>query len=193
MLADCLDTSQPSSLSRIKNHNIPVMNLNKFGNEKGLLVCYQKAFTPSDIRNKYVIYPLNIPYVQLEIEKWIVDTNSTQFADGFMFREIKFWRLDVYAEKTVVYNYALFEGEYVPLLCEIWRVICKCRELQKTASNTDMVAYLEDMTNQKDNPFYNANANRKRNNEKKKLKSTTSNTNIVSFGESNNNNIELDF
>lgn len=190
MLADRLDTSQPSNISRIKNHNIPVENLNKFGNEKGLLVCYQKAITPSDIRNKYIIYPLSIPYAQLEIEKWIVDTNSAQFANGFIFKEIKFWRLDVYAEKTVVYDKALFEGEYVPRLCEVWGIICKCRDLQKTASSTDMATYLEDMANQKDNPFYNA--NQKRNNEKKKLKSTINNTRIVSFGESNND-IELDF
>lgn len=192
MLADQLDrnTIQSSTWqSRIKNHNIPVENLNKFGNEKGLLVCYQKAITPSDIRNKYVIYPLGMPYVQLEIEKWIVDTNSSQFADGFIFKEIKFWRLDVYAEKTVVYDQALFEGEYVPQLCNVWDIICKCRKLQKIGS-ADMATYLEDMENQKDNPFYNP--NKKRNNEKKKIKSTVGTTSIVSFGESNNN-IELDF
>jgi hypothetical protein len=174
--------------SRIKNHNIPVDNLNKFGNEKGLLVWYQKVITSSDTRNKYVIYPLQIKYERLEIEKWIVDTNSTQFKDGFMFKEVKYWRLDVYAEKTVVYDQGLFEGEYVPRLCDIWNVICKCRDLQKKSS-MDIIAYIEDMENQKDNPFYNENKR------KKKIKSTTSTasiTNVISFGKSNNN-IELDF
>jgi len=187
MLADKLDTSQPSYVSRIKNHNIPVDNLNKFGNEKGLLVWYQKAITPSDIRNKYIMYPLSVPYQQLEIEKWIVDTNSAQFACGFIFKEVKFWRLDVYAEKTVVYDQNLFEGEYVPRLCEVWEIICKFRDLQKTGiSPTVMTSYIEDIENQKDNPFYNENK------KKRKMKSTTSTTSIVSFSESNND-IELDF
>ena len=191
MLADRLDTSQPSNLSRIKNHNIPVDNLNRFGNEKGLLVWYQKVISSSDIKNKYVIYPIRNKYLQLDIEQWIVDTNSAQFANGFMFKEVKFWRLDVYAEKTIVYNQALYEGEYVPRLCHIWEIICKCRELQKNGS-VDLEAYIEDMTNQKDNPFYNENKRNKRNQKNKKMKSTVSNTSIVSFGESNND-IELDF
>lgn len=199
MLSDQLDrsTSAGSSgfqwQSRIKNRNIPVENLNKFGNEKGLLIWYQKVVSASanDIRNKYIMYPLNIPYREQEIEKWIVDTNSAQFANGFQFKEIKYWRLDVYAEKTVVYDSAVFEGEYVPRLCNVWDIICKCRELQK-AGKTDIAAYLEDMENQKDNPFYNENKR------KKKIKSTTSSacstgsTNIISFGDSHND-IELDF
>ena len=190
MLADGLDRTSTTWQSRIKNHNIPVCNLNKFGNEKGLLVWYQKAITSTDIRNKYIMYPLQIPYQQLEIKKWIVDMNSTQYADGFMFKEVKFWRLDVYAEKTVVYDMAVFEGEYVPRLSEVWDIICKCREVQK-GGIIDIATYLEDMENQKDNPFYNP--NKKKNNEKKRMKSTTRTTSIVSFGESNNNDIELDF
>jgi hypothetical protein len=198
MLGDQLNMSVANWQSRIKNRNIPVDNLNKFGNEKGLLVWYQKVVSSSanDIRNKYIMYPLNIPYRQLEIEKWIVDTNSAQFIDGFQFKEIKYWRLDVYAEKTVVYDRTVFEGNYVPRLCEIWDIICQCRDLQK-AGKTDIAAYLEDMENQKDNPFYNENKR------KKKIKPATSGTsgtsgtgstvatNVISFGDSND--IELDF
>jgi hypothetical protein len=184
MLTDKLDTSKPSNLSRIKNHNIPVENLNKFGNEKGLIVWYQKAITPSDIRNKYVMYPLGIPYQQLEIEKWIVDTNSAQFANGFIYKEIKFWRLDVYAEKTVVYDQILFEGEYIPRLCEVWDVITKCRNIQSQKGNIE--SFIEDLENKKDSPFYNENKR------KKKMKSTSSATSICAFGESNND-FEFDF
>lgn len=188
MLFDKLDINTNSSISwqsRIKNHNIPIENLNKFGNEKGLLIWYQQVITTNDIRNKYIMYPLQIPYKQLEIEKWIIDMNSTQFANGFIFKEVKFWRLDVYAEKTVVYDKELYEDIYIPKLCEIWKIICKCREVQKTTNDTNMLAYLEDMENQKDNPFYNENK------KKKKIKSISSNTNILTF--ETNNNIELDF
>ena len=186
MLADKLDTSQPSNLSRIKNHNIPVENLNRFGNEKGLLVWYQRVITPSDIRNKYVMYPLGIPYQQLEIEKWIVDTNSSQFTDGFTFKEVKFWRLDVYAEKTVVYDQTLYEGEYIPKLGEVWNIITKCRNIQSQKVSGNIESFIEDLENMKDCPFYNENKR------KKKLKSAASSTNIVSYN-GGNNDIELDF
>lgn len=191
MLADRLDINQqPASVwqSRIKNRNIPVENLNKFGNEKGIVVWYQKQTTEGDIRNKYILYPLAKPYVKLEIEKWIIDTNSQQFKLGFTFREVKLWRLDVYAEKTVVYDQHLYEGEYIPQLCDVWGVITKCREIQakaRTASAasaasagsnnwaTELENYIEDLENRKDSPFYNENKRKKR------MKSTISSASIT--------------
>ena len=184
MLNDSLVGIETNSQARIKNHNIPIENLNKFGNEKGLVIWYQKIISQTDIRNKYIMYPLNIPYKQLEIEKWIVDTNSIQFTDGFIFKEVKYWRLDVYAEKTVVYDSNLFENEYIPKLCNVWEIICKCREIQKN-KEMNLETYINDLENQKDNPFYNENR------KKKKIKSTV-NSNTISFNESNND-IELDF
>jgi len=188
MLADQLDRTTPPSKwqARIKNRNRPVVSLNKCGNEKGLIVWYQKVITVGDTRNKYVMYPLQVPYNQ--IEKWIVDTNSAQFRDGFMFKEVKFWRLDIYAEKTVIYDQALFEGQYVPRLCKVWEIICKCRDIQASSANLpgNLPAYIEDMENQKDSPFYNENKR------KKKMKSAHSTASIMSFGESKND-IELDF
>ena len=41
MLADKLDKTNLTWKNRIKNHNIPDDNLNKFGNEKGLVICYK--------------------------------------------------------------------------------------------------------------------------------------------------------
>lgn len=188
MLLDQLDKNNPKWQSRIKNCNIPAENLNKFGNEKGLVVWYQKIITESDIRNKYVLYPLGAAYSQAVIEKWIVDMNSEQFKNGFTFREVKYWRLDVYAEKTVVYDQSLFESEYIPQLCDVWCVITKCRELKAAGANLE--EYIEDMENRKDSPFYNENKR------KKKMKSLSysapnASSNIMSMSESTD--IELDF
>ena len=110
MLADKLDKTNSTWQNRIKNHNIPDNNLNKFGNEKGLLLWYRKQITETDTRHKYILYPLDSLYETETIEKWIVDTNSKYFKDGYTFVCTKYWRLDVYSEKTVVYDQKIFEG-----------------------------------------------------------------------------------
>jgi hypothetical protein len=196
MLADQLDKSNINCFSRIKNHNIPNDNLNKFGNEKGLIVWYQKQVAEGDVRNKYILYPLSAPYVKSAIEKWIIDKNSEQFKTGFSFREVKLWRLDVYSEKTVVYDQCLFEKQYIPQLCDVWGVITKCRELQLNnkngTGNAEIEKYIEDLENRKDSPFYNENKR------KKKLKYTNSNatastTSLTSMSTGEGADIELDF
>ena len=55
MLDDKLDKTTLTWQKRIKNHNIPVDNLNKFGNEKGLLLWYRKQFSETDTRHKYIL------------------------------------------------------------------------------------------------------------------------------------------
>ena len=199
MLDDKLDTTQLTIQwqSRIKNRNIPVENLNKFGNEKGVVVWYQKVIMDSDVRNKYILYPLGIQYSKMEIEKWIIDTNSTMFKQGFIFREVKYWRLDVYAEKTVVYDQKLFEGQYIPQLSDVWCVITKCREIQLNNRNgnvnLEVEQYIEDLENRKDSPFYNENKRKKR------IKSTASSASITSVASASvmttgdGADIELDF
>jgi hypothetical protein len=198
MLADKLDTSMINWQSRIKNHNIPMENLNKFGNEKGVVVWYQKYIAEGDVRNKYILYPLSAIYSQSIIEKWIIDTNSEQFRAGFTFREVKLWRLDVYAEKTVVYDQRLFEGEYIPQLCDVWNVITKCREIQKKNSNgnTEVENYIEDLENRKDSPFYNENKRKKRIKSITSSASMTSSASLTSTSVMSTNDdvdIELDF
>jgi hypothetical protein len=185
MLADQLDKTNSSWQSRIKNKNIPCENLTKFGNEKGLVVWYQKIMAENDTRNKYILYPLEIKYDASVIEKWIVDTNSEQFANGFMFKEVKYWRLDVYSEKTVIYDQKTYEGDYIPRLCDVWSVIVKCREI--IANRSDIVGYIEDLENKKDNPFYNENKRKKK---AKSISSTPSSTSIMSTMD---NDIELEF
>ena len=95
MLNDTLDINNINHLKRIKNKNIPSANLTKFGNEKGLVIWYQQYISNSDIRNKYIIYPLQNKYDVRTIEKWIIDTNSTQFINKFIFKEVKYWCLTV--------------------------------------------------------------------------------------------------
>ena len=161
MLADVLDKTRDGWEKRVKNKNISNNNLNKFGNEKGLLATYKKCITEDDTRYKYIMYPLTLPYEKEAIEKWIVDTNSIQFTDGFQYKSTKYWRLDVYSEKTVLYDQAKFEGEYVPQLCKVWDVIEKCNNLKR--SGGDVAFYINELDEQVDSPFYNENKRKKKN------------------------------
>jgi hypothetical protein len=112
--------------------------------------------------------------------------NSQQLQENYLYVQTKYWRLDVYSEKTVVYDKAVFEDDYVPKLCEIWEVICKCNSM--IAKGEDVSSYVDDLENQNDSPFYN---------EKKRKKKTLSPTNSTSaLGSSKSkptNDIELDF
>ena len=80
--------------------------------------------------------------------------------DKFEYVMIKYWRLDVYSEKTVVYDQKLFEGEYLPELCRIWDIICKCKEYM--ANGGDILEYICSMENDKNSPFYNGNKRKKK-------------------------------
>ena len=150
-----------------------------------MVVWYQKVISESDTRNKYILYPLENKYDASVIEKWIVDTNSEQFSNGFKFKEVKYWRLDVYSEKTVIYDQKTYEGDYIPRLCDVWSVIVKCKDI--IAKKTDIVGYIEDLENRKDSPFYNENKRKKK---AKSISSTPSSTSIMSTF---SNDIELEF
>lgn len=160
MLDDKLDKTKPDWQNRIKNHNIPDDNLNRFGNEKGILIWFKKQMTFTDIRHKYVLYPLTSLYETDAIEKWVVDTRSEQFKDGYSYVCTKYWRLDVYSEKTVVYDQKLFEEEYVPQLCAVWEIITKCKEMQ--TKGEDVASYIEELEKTKESPFYNENKRKKK-------------------------------
>ena len=111
------------------------------------------------------------------IRKWII------------FKEVKYWRLMVYSEKTVVYDQKTYEGDYIPRLCDVWGVINKCREIIARGDNVEN--YVEDLENRKDSPFYNENKRKKK---PKTISSTssTTNMNVMSMSDGNND-IELDF
>lgn len=183
MLSDVLNTSNPNWEKRIKNHNIPYQNLNKFGNEKGLIVWYSKKIKEDDIRNRYIMYPLTSLYEYNTIKKWIIEENGKQFSEGFGYITTKYWRLDVYSEKTVIYDMEIFENNYVPELTKIWDVICKCKELKENGKN--VLEYIETLEKDKTNPFYNGN--------KRKKKQVETEPDIE--GDTNNNykDIDIDF
>ena len=189
MLADTLDPLNPSHPKRIKNKNIPSTNLTRFGNEKGFVLCYSKKITSTDIRNKYVLYPLENKYEKLAMEKWIVDMNSTMSKEGYERTGTRFWRLDVYSEKTVVYDEKLFEGNYIPRLQDVWNTIVKCRQMIKNKENVE--SYINDLENKKDSQFYNSNMKtRKRASVSNSISNSISNNNMLS---KSGNNKKTDF
>ena len=139
-----INSGIPSNPHRIKNKNIPYENLTKFGNEKGLLLWFQCVYSISDTRHKYIVYPLHNQYNIISIEKWIDETKTQVLqSGGYMFKEIKYWRLDVYSEKTVIYDQSVYETEYIPTLCKVWDIIEICRK--KIANGEDINKYVADL------------------------------------------------
>ena len=171
MLADRLDLSNPTHQKRIKNTNIPSINLNKFGNEKGLVISFSKVISEGDVRNKYIPYPLAANYEKGVIEQWIIDKASELLVDGWVKSSVRYWRLDVYSEKTVVYDEVLYESSYVPHLQDVWKVIQKCRTL--STKGQELVDYIDELPNQKDSPFYNNSMASKRKKANTKVKTAT--------------------
>lgn len=191
MLADKLDKENPTWEKRIKNNNIPNENLNKFGNEKGLVIWYKKHISEVDTRNKYIMYPLTSEYETVKIEKWIVDTNSEMWSQGFMYTSTKFWRLDVYSEKTVVYDQKIFEEDYIPKLCSIWDVIVKCNAMR--VKGQDVANYIEEQEANKDSPFYNENKRKKKAKINEPDDECNTKTNMFTNAFTPNKDIEIDF
>ena len=183
MLEDKLDMTNPNWEKRVKNKNIPLENLNKFGNEKGLLVWYKKIINENDTRHKYILYPLGSKYEKDIIEKWIIDMNGEQFKDGFIFITTKFWRLDIYSEKTVIYDQALFETNYIPRLSAVWDIIVKSKDMISRGYISEAENYIDELENQKDSPFYNEN--------KRKKKQKISNSDLNTYNPTNS--IEIEF
>ena len=205
MLNDKLDII--NNMKRVKNNNIPPENLNKFGNEKGLIIWYQQYISNNDIRNKYVLYPLQNKYDITSIEKWIIDTNLLY--NIWCFKEVKYWRLDVYSEKTIIYDQETYETEYIPILCNVWNIITQCKEIMRKSNGdcSNINLFIEDLeyNNKTDNPFYNEKKDiKKQKQSPKSPKSPKSRKSPKSCDNNNNNNdnndnndndekIELDF
>jgi hypothetical protein len=166
MLSDCLDLSKPAHVKRIKNTNIPQSNLNKFGNEKGVVVSFNKVITEGDVRNKYVMYPLDAKYEKASIEDWINDLVNKLGEEKWCKTGVRYWRLDVYSEKTVVYDEVLYESSYVPHLQKVWDVIEKCREIK--GNKGKLSEYIDNLPSQSESPFYNDSLAKKKNISKRK-------------------------
>ena len=136
----------------------------------------------------YIIYPLQNKYDVRTIEKWIIDTNSTQFINKFIFKEVKYWCLTVYSEKTIIYDQHTYEIEYIPILCNIWSIITHCRLL--ITNKDDINSYIEKLEYRKivnniDNPFYNEKKNKVSTNIRKstsKIQKTNINNDVANTG-----------
>ena len=137
MLNDTLSDKTPEHDNIIQNRNIPRGNLTANGTEKGAIVTFKKVVAADDIRTTTNIYPIEKPYDRDEILNWQEETIAEMAEKGWKFVEHKYWRIEVFDVKTVLYNQQLFEDEYIPRLKNIWDIVGRCRELI-IADNNDV-------------------------------------------------------
>ena len=125
----------------IHNKNIPLLNLNSKGMEKGVLISYKDNITNNI---NIIIYPIMIEYKKDEIELWIKtnlemiktktainsDINSNIYRKTIP--QIQYWYVARYYEKTVKYDSVLFEQNYIIRLHLIWDLITYIRNIRDT-------------------------------------------------------------
>ena len=125
----------------IHNKNIPLLNLNSKGMEKGVLISYKDSITNNI---NIIMYPITIEYKKDEIELWIktnlamikTKTTSNSNSNSNTYREtipqIQYWYVARYYEKTVKYDSVLFEQNYIIRLHLIWDLITYIRNIRDT-------------------------------------------------------------
>ncbi len=107
---------------KIHNTNIPIMNLNSKGMEKGLLISYKDTISGNI---KVIIYSIVIEYNKDTIIKWISTTKDDLIKNGIILNTIyvQYWYIAKYFEKTILYNKKLFEENYMVRLNLIWDLV----------------------------------------------------------------------
>lgn len=129
------DTFDNANNNYIQNKNIPLCNLTINGTEKGIIATFKKIIAFDDIRNTTIIYPIEKKYNKEEILNWQNDITAEMELQGWTLNTYKYWRIEVFDVKTVVYNETLYQEEYIPRLKNIWDIIIKSRDMINNSNN----------------------------------------------------------
>jgi hypothetical protein len=126
-LEDCFcfdsvsDLTPPEIDNYVKNHNIPLDNINKEGNEKGVIIQFGngEAYTSS-------LFDMKTLYTKNTINEWIT-SETTKFAElGFTDTKVMYWSVKDYNLIVSSFN----ENEWNSLLNasrELWATILEER------------------------------------------------------------------
>lgn len=132
-ITDTFDFNKTSLLSineennYIKNHNIPVSNITKNGDEKGILLQFKKSNGSSNTFSG-VLCNIETLYTKDNIEKWIKDTITEKEKDGFIFDQQFLWSIKTYDIKEHKFNNKILE-KMLKKSKEIWDRILYERSL----------------------------------------------------------------
>ena len=151
------DKIQDKIQYKIHNTNIPIMNLNSKGMEKGLLISYKDTISGNI---KVIIYSIVIEYNKDTIVKWISTTKDDLIKNGIILNTIyvQYWYIAKYFEKTILYNKKLFEDNYMVRLNLIWDLINyikKNKNLNKNLYTSHDDTTSKQITNQLQNQLRN--------------------------------------
>jgi len=134
-LADIPPPLQKQSSITIANPNIPRNNLNSKGMEKGVIITY---------KGEVKIYPLDKPYTEQAILAWIDETKKTLMSQGVSKHhiQVEYWYLANYYEKTLVYESAIFEKNYLVRLELIWKLIEQLKFIKNKHNQSTLDSFI---------------------------------------------------
>ena len=129
------DIPSSNNDSPIANANIPRNNLNSKGMEKGVIITY---------KGEVKIYPLDKPYTEQSILAWINETKEALLEQGISKQHIyvEYWYLANYYEKTLVYESAIFEKNYLVRLELIWKLIEQLKFIKNKHNQSTLDSFL---------------------------------------------------
>lgn len=157
-LDDMLNDKYIDNALKIHNKNIPTINLNSRGMEKGLLISY-KDMTTGNI--KIILYSIKIEYVKDAIINWICTTKSELNKNGNNANSIhiQYWYIANYFEKTILYDEKLFEKNYIIRLQLIWNLITYIKNISDLQQRAHFISYTLRAHFNKPSAYYKTNDN----------------------------------
>jgi hypothetical protein len=90
------------------------------------------------------IYPLDKPYTEQAILAWIDETKKTLMSQGFSKHhiQVEYWYLANYYEKTLVYESAIFEKNYLVRLELIWKLIEQLKFIKNKHNQSTLDSFI---------------------------------------------------
>jgi putative phage-type endonuclease len=113
-----------------QNYGIPIGNHSKDGQERGILLQFKNT-TNIGRSHLSVLYPIEIPYVEVEICEWKTRVIAEMQSKGFELEITHYWKLLVFDVKTVPRDRDMWLKKILPGLTKFWREVERCRAMSQ--------------------------------------------------------------
>jgi len=118
--------------TNINNLNIPWVNLNNKGDEKGILIKFSNNYDKyAEYKYEGVMFDINIPYDYDTIMSWVNTKTVEMNEKGLKLEKIFYWSVKVYDVKTVFFDNQMW-SDIQSRSAIVWDEIVKERQLTDT-------------------------------------------------------------
>lgn len=112
-----------------KVSSIPMENINKTGDIKGVLWCFTKADSIGGTDFEVLFMPPEVPINSVdEIKAYYATHSPAIIKSGFSLETTYYWSCKKYLDFEVEYNQAMYDAALIRLL-EKWKLVCQLRDI----------------------------------------------------------------